>query len=122
MYTTNVIPTGVPPLRHTSGSGTLHVHIGSTTANTPTNEVVLVKTADGTVLFLKKLVQDVSHDALSIRHSSMLTISNATPSSCSIWRQKLLTLYQFIDTQISTQQNPNFVKNPYTDFHDNLTK
>jgi hypothetical protein len=58
MYTTNIAPTGVPPLRHTSGSGTLHVHIGSTTACTPTNDVVLVKTADGTVLLAKKLVQD----------------------------------------------------------------
>jgi len=124
MYTTNVIPTGVPPLRHTSGCGTLHVHIGSTTARTPTNEVLLVKTADGSVLLVKKLVQDASHDALSMRHSSMLIISNVTPSSCSIWRQKLLTLYQFIaDTPICTQQNPNFVQTPYrsTDFRENLT-
>jgi len=103
MYTTNVVPTGVPPLRHTSGSGTLHVHIGSTTARTPTNEDVLVKTTDGSILLAKKFVQDASHDALSMRHSSMLIISNVTPSSCSIWRQKLLTLYQFIvDTQICT--------------------
>lgn len=122
MYTTNVIPTGVPPLRHTSGSGTLHVHIGSTTARTPTNEVVLVKTAYGTVLLVRKLVQDASHAALSIRHSSMLIISNVTPSSCSIWRQKFCTLYQsIVDTQLCVQQNPNFVNTPYTDFHENMT-
>jgi hypothetical protein len=53
-------------------------------------------------------VQDASHDAFSIIHSSMLIISNVTPSSCSIWRHKLLTLYRFIvDTQICIQQNPN---------------
>jgi hypothetical protein len=123
MYTTNVIPTGVPPLRHTSGAGTLHVHIGSTTARTPTNEVVFVKTADGDAAsMLRKLVQDPSHDALSIRHSSMLIISNLTPSSCSIWRQKLHTLYQsIVDTKLCTQQNPNFVKTPYTGFHENMT-
>lgn len=67
-------------------------------------------------------MQDAMHNAFSIRHSSMLIIINVTPSSCSIWRQKLLTLYQFIvNIQICIQQNPNFVKTPYTNFHEYLT-
>jgi hypothetical protein len=82
---------GVPPLRHLKGSGTVHVHKGSTTARTPTNEVVLVYTADGSLLLFKKFVQDVSHEAFSIKHSSMLIINNVTPSSVSICTKRKLS-------------------------------
>jgi hypothetical protein len=81
----HVVRTGVPPFRQCSGSGTVHVHIGSTTACTPMNKVVLVYLADGTLLLLvRKLMQDVLPDAFYFRHLSMLIINNVTPSSCSI--------------------------------------